>query len=79
MINRELIASEWSEKVVPLHNVPNDLFEHQLDAMALLNDGKHVFLGTKSICSNLPKLNLILQESLLDLAKLFPSLRQSSP
>ena len=45
MINRELVASEWSEKIVPAHNVPNSLFDHQLDAMALLKGGKHVFLG----------------------------------
>ena len=45
MINRQLIAEEWSEKVTPAHNVPKELFEHQLDAMALLKEGKHVFLG----------------------------------
>ena len=45
MINRELVASAWSEKIVPAHNVPNSLFDHQLDAMALLKGGKHVFLG----------------------------------
>ena len=45
MINRQLIAEEWSEKVTPAYNVPKELFEHQLDAMALLKEGKHVFLG----------------------------------
>ena len=45
MINRELIVSEWSENVVPLHKVPQNLFPHQVDAMALIKDGNHVFLG----------------------------------
>jgi ATP-dependent helicase YprA (DUF1998 family) len=49
MINRELISSEWSEKVVPVHPVPPDLFPHQLDSMALLREGRNVFLGTVSI------------------------------
>ena len=48
MINRQLIASEWSETVVPSHNVPRNLFDHQLDAMALLKAGHHVFLGIYS-------------------------------
>ena len=49
MINRESIATEWREKVVPGYKVPNDLFEHQIDAMALLKEGKHVLLGNPVI------------------------------
>ena len=45
MINRELIVSEWSENVVPHHSVPKNLFPHQVDAMALIKDRQHVFLG----------------------------------
>ena len=46
MINRELIASEWLDKVVPVHPVPQKLFDHQMDAMSLIKQGKNVFLGT---------------------------------
>ena len=46
IINRELIASEWAEKVVPVHPVPETLFDHQLDAMSLIHQGQNVFLGT---------------------------------
>ena len=49
MINRESVASEWVEKVIPVHPVPQKLFDHQLDAMSLLLQGKHVFLGTHNI------------------------------
>ena len=45
MINRQLIANEWRERVSPNHNVPVNLYDHQLDAMGLLHEGKHVFLG----------------------------------
>ena len=47
MINQEIIVQELSEKVVPVHNVPEDLFAHQIDTMALIKDRKHVFLGIK--------------------------------
>ena len=47
MFNRELISSEWSEKVVPIHAVPPTLHPHQLDAMALLKEKKHVLLGSR--------------------------------
>ena len=46
MINREEIAREWSENIVPVHNVPENLFPHQLDSMALIRQGKDVFLGS---------------------------------
>ena len=45
MINRESINEEWAQKVVPIHQVPRKLFDHQLDAMALIKQGKNVFLG----------------------------------
>ena len=45
MINRETIASIWAENIVPVHPVPTNLFPHQLDTMALLRDGRNVFLG----------------------------------
>ena len=38
-------TSEWLERIVPNHNVPRDLYKHQIDAMTLLKQGKHVFLG----------------------------------
>ena len=44
MINREFIANEWAEKVVPVHPVPPKLFNHQLDAMSLIQQGQNVFL-----------------------------------
>ena len=49
MINREIIVQEWSEKVVPAHNVPEELFAHQIDTMALIKDKKNVFLGKFNI------------------------------
>ena len=45
MINTDVITSEWSENVVPVHAVPENLFPHQVDTMALVKEGKHVFLG----------------------------------
>ena len=45
MTDRERTTAEWLESVVPLHPVPQVLFPHQLDAMALLKEGNHVFLG----------------------------------
>ena len=45
MLSREFISTEWHEKVVPTHPVPPTLHPHQLDAMALLKEKKHVFLG----------------------------------
>ena len=45
MIDKELVAAEWSERVVPNHPVPVTLFPHQLDAMAMLKGGNHVLLG----------------------------------
>ena len=49
MINREVISEEWSEKVVPVHPVPPNLFPHQLDTMAFIKEGKNIFLGILSI------------------------------
>ena len=46
MINRESIADDWAQKVVPVHPVPSILFDHQLDAMSLIKQGMNVFLGT---------------------------------
>ena len=40
-----MIISEWSENVVPVHAVPQNLFSHQVDTMALVKEGRHVFLG----------------------------------
>ena len=48
MINSDRIISEWSENVVPVHAVPHNLFPHQVDAMALVKEGRHVFLGIYS-------------------------------
>ena len=45
MIDRELINAEWAENVIPSHPVPQALFPHQVDAMALIKEGMHVFLG----------------------------------
>ena len=51
MINRESIATEWSEKVLPVHPVPEKLHAHQLDAMSLLKQGENVFLSMLVIVS----------------------------
>ena len=45
MADRETIASDWASKVVPVHPVPEKLFDHQMDAMSLIKQGKNVFLG----------------------------------
>ena len=39
------MQSIWTNTVVPFFNVPATLFEHQADAMTLLREKKHVFLG----------------------------------
>ena len=61
MINRQLIVDEWREKITPNYNVPLNLFDHQLDAMALLHEGEHVFLGVPTGAGKtLPQLSTIL-------------------
>ena len=53
MVDRETIASDWASKVVPVHPVPEKLFDHQMDAMSLIKQGKNVFLGN-SLLAVLP-------------------------
>ena len=51
MIEREQVLRDWSE-VLSNHPVPSNLRDHQIDAMALLKQGKHVFLGMEISFSN---------------------------
>ena len=44
MVDRAAASHAWS-LVVEAHPVPPHLHDHQLDAMSLLKQGKHVFLG----------------------------------
>ena len=44
MIERELVLRDWAE-VLRNYSVPASLRDHQIDAMSLLKQGKHVFLG----------------------------------
>ena len=46
MIDREQVLRDWS-RVLSDYPVPSNLRDHQIDAMALLKQGKHVFLGKK--------------------------------
>ena len=77
MIDRASIAREWSQNVVPNFAVPETLYDHQMDAISLLKQGKHVFLGSceiqyyKIIKSTKIKVLLLEQE------KAFPSLELS--
>ena len=45
MLDRVSIVRDWAENVVPVHQVPEVLFDHQIDAMHLLRQGDNVFLG----------------------------------
>ena len=47
MLDRVSIVRDWAENVVPVHQVPEVLFDHQIDAMHLLRQGDNVFLGKK--------------------------------
>ena len=49
MIDRGFIARSWSQNVVPVHPVPERLFDHQMDAMFLLMKGENVFLGETTL------------------------------
>ena len=44
MVDRTQVLAEWAD-VVLKHPVPSHLYDHQVDAMALLKEGKNVFLG----------------------------------
>ena len=44
MINRAELLNLWPE-LVARHGLPSEPYEHQLDAMALIREKKHVFLG----------------------------------
>ena len=44
MVDRAAASQAWS-LVVEAHPVPPHLQDHQLNAMSLLKQGKHVFLG----------------------------------
>ena len=44
MVDRIEMSHVWSQ-VVEQHPVPPNLHAHQLDAMSLLRQGKHVLLG----------------------------------
>ena len=45
MLDRGSVPRDWAENVVPVHQVPAVLFDHQIDAMHLLRQGDNVFLG----------------------------------
>ena len=45
MIDKSQALSDWAAVVLD-YPVPARLHDHQADAMALLKEGKHVFLGT---------------------------------
>ena len=47
MVDRSRIIKEWGENVVTNYDVPSTLFAHQLDSIALLQQGRNVFLGNK--------------------------------
>ena len=44
IIDRTAAAQDW-ERVLETYPVPPNLRDHQLDAMSLLKQGNHVFLG----------------------------------
>ena len=44
-----MTLKEWDEKIVPNYAVPTTLYEHQVDAMSLLKQGRHVFLGNNGL------------------------------
>ena len=54
MIRSSAFVEEWSNTIVPNYAVPETLFVHQADAMALIKQGKNVFMGkyilTSQIC-----------------------------
>ena len=45
MINRSAVVREWTETILPNYAVPTTLFDHQVDTMALIKQGRNVFLG----------------------------------
>ena len=45
MSHRSTITAEWLENIVPNYGVPQMLYDHQIDTMSLLKEGKNVFLG----------------------------------
>ena len=47
MVDRSRIVKKWGENVVNNYDVPGTLFDHQLDSIALLQQGRNVFLGNK--------------------------------
>ena len=44
MVDRAAASEDWTH-VAEVYPVPPQLHDHQLDAMSLLKQGKHVFLG----------------------------------
>ena len=48
MIDTGPLLRDWQE-VVANYPVPAQLYDHQVDAMALLKEGKHVFLGKEIV------------------------------
>ena len=44
-----MTLKEWDEKIVPNYAVPTTLYEHQVDAMSLLKQGRNVFLGNNGL------------------------------
>ena len=48
MIDRGTTLHDW-QTVLQSHPVPPHLHDHQIDAMALLKQGKHVFMGNLDI------------------------------
>ena len=45
MIDHSTLTEEWLRDIVPKYNLPASLRPHQKDAMSLLKQGRHVFLG----------------------------------
>ena len=45
MLDRVSIPRDWADNVVPVHQVPEVLFDHQIDAMHLIRQEQNVFLG----------------------------------
>ena len=45
MIDHSKLTQEWVRDIVPRYKLPASLRPHQKDAMTLLKQGTHVFLG----------------------------------
>ena len=51
MVDHSTIQQDWPD-IAKNHPVPTQLYDHQLDAMALLKERKNVFLGINKFLDN---------------------------